>query len=130
MAGKRERKVKRLAALLAVSMAIPQSVPTVHVFAEKYHGREGWVGKATPSEASPPEAYETEADGSGILADVDRRFRNQRSGNQAEYVLDLVVSEVKDKEWDGTGAVSCKIGLTGVRAGWENVVLRYPGEIK
>ncbi|MEH2932172.1 YDG domain-containing protein [Candidatus Ventrimonas sp. KK005] len=124
MAGKRERKVKRLAALLAVSMVIPQSVPTVHAFAEEYHGKERWVGKAIPSKASPPETYETEEDGSGILADVDRRFRNLRSGNQAEYDLDLVVSEVKDKEWDGTDAVSCKIGLTGVRAGWEKVSLK------
>ena len=124
MAGKREKQVKHLAALLAVSMVIPQSVPTVHAFAQEYYGQEGWKGKATPSEASPPEAYGKETDSSIILADADRIFKNLRSGNQSIYDLNLVVSEVKDKEWDGTDAVSCKIGLTGVRAGWEKVSLK------
>lgn len=124
MAGKREKQVKHLAVLLAVSMVIPQSVPTVHAFAQEYYGQEGWKGKATPSEASLPEAYGKETDSSIILADADRIFKNLRSGNQSVYDLNLVVSEVKDKEWDGTDAVSCKIGLTGVRAGWEKVSLK------
>lgn len=102
MAKRKEKQVRHLAALLAASMIMPQAVPAIRVFADEPHIQ---GEKATSSGDIRSETYVEE----------DRK---------GEYDLNLVVSDIKSKEWDGSDAVQCRIGLTGIRAGCENVSLQ------